>query len=48
MRYLLCAIIGLAYFIWPLDALPDPVYLDDLAVNGILFIIAAKGGKGTK
>lgn len=48
MRYVGCAIIGLAYFIWPLDALPDPVYLDDLAVNVILFIIAAKGGKGTK
>lgn len=46
MRYVGCAIIGIAYFFWPLDLLPDPIYADDLVVNVILFIIAAKGGKG--
>lgn len=48
MRYVGCAIIGLAYFFWPLDLLPDPVYLDDAAINLILAIIALRRGKGEK
>jgi uncharacterized membrane protein YkvA (DUF1232 family) len=42
-RYLVCAAIGFAYFIWPLDVLPDPIYIDNLAVNVIALIIALKG-----
>lgn len=42
-RYLICAAVGIGYFFWPLDLMPDPIYIDDLAVNAIALIIALKG-----
>lgn len=52
-RFAICAALGLAYTIWPLDLIPDPAaavaglgYADDAAVNLILLTIALRRRKG--
>ena len=34
-------VFALAYFLWPLDVLPDPIYIDDVAV--VAMAVAALG-----
>jgi len=41
-------IIGaLGYFIWPLDAMPDPVYVDDLGAVALALLLVAASIKRT-